>query len=362
MFFKNDIPGNLSNACFLPKSFVPGKNDVIIGRGKKCHGHFGNKRLKYIVLSRLDEYSQIFLQSDKSLILRLIVSQIRNYCHPRVGGFVKQDPKTKRWYDVGDSLAREKISKSFRDALNKRTVDHHNHRSNRKKRNNMTNATTTNFIGVLNNSLLGGSTRLIQIDSLSQKLERSQSDCLSSQCSAVISEDSESSLESSYTNSKSLLRIDSSCYGSRTFFEERIEPELFSMQPSKKNDAANFDFLENFTCDLDDTDFKADMFDEPNNIQNTTEIDGNSYNSLEEIDIQGLDFNGLNTPLHDNFFYSPSAPIQQAATIDDKKFVYPSPSYTTNQKGTRKCFKPIAAIAKGRKKPARFNIIASRQA
>merc|ERR1712232_1268707 len=63
---------------------------------------------------------------EKSQILKDIVGQIRLGCGinkgngVRGGGFVKQDPATKRWFDVGDNLAKEKISKAFRDELNRR--------------------------------------------------------------------------------------------------------------------------------------------------------------------------------------------------------------------------------------------------
>jgi len=111
-----DSSNIINKGCFLPKEFVPDKADVIIGRGKKCHKHAGNMRLKQIVLSRLDEYSSAIFQREKSQILRTIINQIRSYNR---GAFVKQDPKTMRWFKTGDDIAKEKISKAFRDALNR---------------------------------------------------------------------------------------------------------------------------------------------------------------------------------------------------------------------------------------------------
>jgi len=111
-----DSSSIINQGCFLPKEFVPYKADVIIGRGKKCHKHAGNMRLKQIVLSRLDDYSSAIFQKEKSQILRTIINQIRSYNR---GAFVKQDPKTMRWFKVGDDIAKEKISKAFRDALNR---------------------------------------------------------------------------------------------------------------------------------------------------------------------------------------------------------------------------------------------------
>jgi len=354
IFCKDDVPIDPSNVHFFPKSFAPGKNDVIIGRGKKCHGHFGNKQLKHIVLSNLDEYSMAVLQKEKSQILRSIVNQIRNNHYTRVGGFVKQDPKTKRWFDVGDNLAREKISKSFRDALNKCLSNHRHHQSNREMSNNTTETATNDSIGMCDNPSLERSTRLFQINSLSQKLERNQTSFFSPQCSVLVSDDSESA--------------------SDDFFEEQIEPEPFLMQPSKKNNNLYFDSFfgiqdvdqGNSIGDLDDFNFCSDIFDEPNNIQSTAETGKSSCNVLEEINIQGLDRNGLDTPLHDNFFHSPSTPIQQKARTmvkRTKQLLHSSLPYATNQEGTKQFFKSVANFAvKKRKKSTRLNIITSRQA
>lgn len=100
---------------FLPTSFKPGKADVLLGRGKKCSNHEGNKQLRSIVASRLEQYSLASTKSEKSQILSAVVTQIRS---GEVNGkFIKQDAETKLWFDVGDVLAKEKISQTFRDAL-----------------------------------------------------------------------------------------------------------------------------------------------------------------------------------------------------------------------------------------------------
>ena len=52
---------------------------------------------------------------EKSLIVTTIVDAVRDVS-PN-GGFVKKDPKTGVWYDVGDPLAREKIGQTIRDQL-----------------------------------------------------------------------------------------------------------------------------------------------------------------------------------------------------------------------------------------------------
>ena len=108
-----NINGN--HKVFFPRDFKPGINHVIVGRGKKCYKHIGNEKLRSIVSSRLEEYSAATCKASKSSILMSIVTKLRTST-PK-GGFIKEDPDSKQWYDVGDFLAREKISQAFRDAL-----------------------------------------------------------------------------------------------------------------------------------------------------------------------------------------------------------------------------------------------------
>jgi len=96
----------------LPHDFVPGDNDIIIGRGKKCYSHVGNRRLAQTVNSKMDEYIGAKCKLEKSQIISSIVAQIRSSGH-----FVKEDPNvTGLWFDVDDVIAREKIAQAFRNA------------------------------------------------------------------------------------------------------------------------------------------------------------------------------------------------------------------------------------------------------
>jgi len=54
-------------------------------------------------------------KSEKSQILIAVITEIRSG-NPS-GKFIKRDVKTKRWFDIGDALAKEKVSQSFRDSL-----------------------------------------------------------------------------------------------------------------------------------------------------------------------------------------------------------------------------------------------------
>jgi len=53
------------------------------------------------------------MKAEKPQILSSTVSNIRN----APGRFIKQDSDTKQWYNVGDFLAKEKISQIFRDLI-----------------------------------------------------------------------------------------------------------------------------------------------------------------------------------------------------------------------------------------------------
>lgn len=101
----------------LPSDFNPGPDDVICGRGKKCYQHVGNERFRKRVLTHLDEYSNAKSKLDKSSVLSKVVEEVRQ--NSPDGGFVKQDANGV-WHEVGDFLAREKTSQTFRDALHDR--------------------------------------------------------------------------------------------------------------------------------------------------------------------------------------------------------------------------------------------------
>jgi hypothetical protein len=100
-------------ATFFEDGWMPSGHDVVVGRLKMATTHSGNLRLNQITLSNLDHY-MISSRTRKSQILAEIFDQIQ-----RVNGrFVKLDAKTKKWYEVTKSVARERISQGFRDNLN----------------------------------------------------------------------------------------------------------------------------------------------------------------------------------------------------------------------------------------------------
>jgi hypothetical protein len=99
---------------YLPDDYVPSPNDVLCGRGRKCYFHPGNVRFRDIVQSHLAKYSAATSKMEKGNIISIVYEEIQEQGDG--GGFIKKDDNG-RWYDVGEFLAREKVSQAFRDAL-----------------------------------------------------------------------------------------------------------------------------------------------------------------------------------------------------------------------------------------------------
>ena len=97
--------------------FAPGENDVILGRGKACYCHTGNRRLSDIVKSCLGEYSGSDSKKRKSELINEIIERVRASSD---GGFVRFDVSKQRYFEVGTHVAREQISQSFRNALSEK--------------------------------------------------------------------------------------------------------------------------------------------------------------------------------------------------------------------------------------------------
>lgn len=95
------------------KSAPPGQYDVISGRGKSTQNHPGNVRLRHWIDSSRTKYENAKLL-EKTLIAERIVHTIKGLS----GRFLKQDGDG-GWVEVGDDLARDKISHAFRDQRRK---------------------------------------------------------------------------------------------------------------------------------------------------------------------------------------------------------------------------------------------------
>ena len=113
----------------LAEDFVPGPYDVICARGKKAAEHAGNVRFREIIQQYKPAYAQATNKVEKSLLVSEIVDAVRGFSPD--GGFVKKFGS--RYYEVGDSVAREKIGQCLRDQLHSQYKSSTKAKKNRRK-------------------------------------------------------------------------------------------------------------------------------------------------------------------------------------------------------------------------------------
>lgn len=104
----------------LPVDYVPGNNDVLLGRGKDIFAHNANKRFRIMIQETMETYGAAPTKADKTLIIRDIVSRVK-----KIGGFVAYDHIAGRYYKVGRKKAVSKQQVSLSSVLYQRS-SHHN--------------------------------------------------------------------------------------------------------------------------------------------------------------------------------------------------------------------------------------------
>jgi hypothetical protein len=120
------IPGPLQDRKKSPKLAtkqemsgirMPRENDVLMGRGGKNNQHLGNENLRNLARDRSEAYRKA-TKKGKSDLSRELVVLMRALDPP--GRFLRKDPETSMWEDVGDEIAREKASQVLRDAVSEK--------------------------------------------------------------------------------------------------------------------------------------------------------------------------------------------------------------------------------------------------
>jgi hypothetical protein len=91
----------------------PQDNDVLCVRGNPAKNHKGNRSYLDQVEERKPAYSKAKGQTAKRLVARRIVDLVRSRQPP--GRFLKQDPKTRLWNDIGDDKAFAKVDQALRE-------------------------------------------------------------------------------------------------------------------------------------------------------------------------------------------------------------------------------------------------------
>lgn len=97
----------------LDNSIVtPHDHDVLSGRGNFVNYHVGNEHFRALVRKHKVAYVAC-PKPQKGKFSRMIVDEIRSRNPP--GRFLKQDPTTKLWYDIGEKKALDKTRQALRE-------------------------------------------------------------------------------------------------------------------------------------------------------------------------------------------------------------------------------------------------------
>jgi hypothetical protein len=87
-------------------------NDVLSGRGNFVNYHSGNENFRALVRKHKVAYVAC-PKPQKGKFSKLIVDEIRRMNPP--GRFLKQDPVSKLWYDIGEKKALDKTRQALRE-------------------------------------------------------------------------------------------------------------------------------------------------------------------------------------------------------------------------------------------------------
>jgi hypothetical protein len=90
---------------------VPGRNDIILQRGKTFHGHPGNFRMRIILVESNQEAYKMAPLGEKPPVGDRIVEEIKK----EGGRFLETDPDG-WWVEVSDKEASRRVCKSIRSA------------------------------------------------------------------------------------------------------------------------------------------------------------------------------------------------------------------------------------------------------
>lgn len=91
---------------------TPHDNDVLSGRGNYANRHPGNKRFRAYVSSQRELYAAA-PKNEKSIFAKTIVRTIRSLQPP--GRFLKRDPNTELWVDIGNRKSLLKTRQALRE-------------------------------------------------------------------------------------------------------------------------------------------------------------------------------------------------------------------------------------------------------
>jgi hypothetical protein len=88
--------------------------DVLCGRGGATNSHPGNRKFRSIVARHRESYLAA-KKKDKPSYAQYVVGLVRNQTPSAKCRFLKKDPNSDKWYDIGDEKAREKVAQALRE-------------------------------------------------------------------------------------------------------------------------------------------------------------------------------------------------------------------------------------------------------
>ena len=86
---------------------VPGREDILLGRGQPRYLHPGNIRLRNLIELRRQEYD-----NATSAVKRRITNEIIHAIQERTGRFLRNDGLC--WVEVDDAVTKKKVAQAFR--------------------------------------------------------------------------------------------------------------------------------------------------------------------------------------------------------------------------------------------------------
>jgi len=143
--------GNL----MLPIDFTPGPKDILCGRGNVFTSHAGNRCFYELVHAGLDAYREA---SDRPSKIRVVdgisrALRLRGFRFTKLGGCGKDGGGAKRWRELSDVRAHQKIGHAIRDTIRLINKNKNNNRkSNGGRRKPMTQLSANRQLGSNNNN------------------------------------------------------------------------------------------------------------------------------------------------------------------------------------------------------------------
>ncbi len=104
---------NISSLSMLPLDFTPSDTDILCGRGNVFSNHEGNRYFGRIIRANLKQYRDAGSRPEKIRVVDEILQELRS----EGVRFAKLDNETKRWYELNDVLAHQKIGHAIRDTI-----------------------------------------------------------------------------------------------------------------------------------------------------------------------------------------------------------------------------------------------------